>query len=719
MPKSTSSSAIDSPNIATHADRALLQRLGTVGLLYGASRWLIHDFLFPYTSAFAASGSASLFLSVLTAAVLYYAPKTVAAYFYAGSMTLIACLTLLARGFSTLEPGYIFVATMASFAFFPNREARILVVTQVALFAASSLYLSMNPLSDTTLAAIHVTLARESAPWLNVVTAAYLCAALTLLSNNFGFALSCKLSMQQDLLRASQKALQDELDTLGNLYRYLNRDILIIDTARTIVAASSQLLAKLQLLEQEIIGTPVERWFEHTQQSPSRDFNHRGEVFFKPIPTLGALLWLTPTSRETANDLATVIELKFPTEEQSSSGTNGHRLLLAPAQALTVFQAHIDSARENCKSRSFLGMWPQLPTDTQLAVSEAEVMAFMRECALILHSLWSYQVLVLDQSALVVVFPEQSEVDDAHIALADETLNAHWAKLEKPKPFATRLSALNAPIMGHRASDFLDAGLQESLCPDQLQQRQKVLEQFQKRGFVMHLQPVMALTRGKPVLFFEALARWPGSDPMPPPVFLSIAKEMGLETAAIRVLFGLFCDAAEDLLNASKIAGHRFSFNIDSENFTDISVRAFIKSRLIKSPLAPSQVVVELTETPHVQDPERLTAAITDMKTWGAKIAIDDFGKSFSSLERLVGIKADIVKLDASLTHRIEQEKLAILVSKIAALANKLDMTVVAEGIETEDQLQALLSLGIDYGQGHFLSRPALPSRFASRTSTT
>jgi EAL domain-containing protein (putative c-di-GMP-specific phosphodiesterase class I) len=139
----------------------------------------------------------------------------------------------------------------------------------------------------------------------------------------------------------------------------------------------------------------------------------------------------------------------------------------------------------------------------------------------------------------------------------------------------------------------------------------------------------------------------------------------------------------------------------------------------MSSALAPSQVVIELIETHNIQDPESLTAAITDMKTWGAKIAIDDFGKSFSSLERLIAIEADIFKLDGSLTDRIETEELAILVSKIAALADKLDMTVVAEGIETEDQLKALLSLGIDYGQGYFLGRPALPTTFASRTSAT
>jgi EAL domain-containing protein (putative c-di-GMP-specific phosphodiesterase class I) len=144
-----------------------------------------------------------------------------------------------------------------------------------------------------------------------------------------------------------------------------------------------------------------------------------------------------------------------------------------------------------------------------------------------------------------------------------------------------------------------------------------------------------------------------------------------------------------------------------------------MKSRLMSSALAPSQVVIELIETNNVKDPESLTTAINDMKAWGAQIAIDDFGRSFSSLERLITIEADIFKLDGSLTDRIEQEKLAILVSKIVALANKLDMTVVAEGIETEDQLKALLSLGIDYGQGYFLGRPALPTTFASRTSAT
>ena len=719
MPNSTSTHAIDNPNLTTPVDKILLRRLGTLGLLYGASRWLIHDFLFPYASGFAASGSAALFLGVLTAAVLYYAPGRIAAYFYTGSMALSACLTLLARGFSTLEPGYIFVATMASFVFFPNREARILLATQVALFTASCLYVSFNPLSDKTLEVIHITLARESAPWLNVVTAAYLCAALTLLSSNFGFSLSSKLSMQQDLLRARQKALQDELDTLSNLYRYLNRDILIVDAAGTIAAASSQLLAKLQLLEKDIIGTPVTRWFEHTKESPTCNFNGRGEVSFKPIPTLGALLWLTPTPHETAANLATVVELKFPVLAEDSREHHENLLMLAPAQALAVFQSHIDKAREDCECRSFLSLRPNIPTDTQLAVSEAEVMSFMRDCALILHSLWSYQVLVLDQSMLVVVLPEQIEAGDTHVTLANQTLNEHWVKLEKAMPFSIRLEALMAPVMGHNASDFLDTTLQASFNLDELQKRRRVLEQFHKRGFIMHLQPVMALAHDKPVLFFEALARWVGPEPLPPPVFLSIAKDMGLEAPATKVLFSLYCDAADALINSSETAAPRFSFNIDAENFTDTSVRAFMKSRLISSSLSTSQVVIELIETHNVQDPQSLTAAINDMKAWGAQIAIDDFGKSFSSLERLITIETDIFKLDGSLTDRIEQAELAIVVGKIAALAKKLDMIVVAEGIETEDQLKALLSLGIDYGQGYFLSRPALPATFASRTSAT
>jgi EAL domain-containing protein (putative c-di-GMP-specific phosphodiesterase class I) len=711
MPKSTSSSATDNPELATPVDTLLLQRLGTLGLLYGASRWLIHDFLFPYTSAFAASGSAALFLGVVTAAALFYLPRRVAAYFYISSMTVTGCLSLVTRGVSTLEPGHILLAAMASIVFLPSKEARLAILTQITLLAACALYLSLSPMRDAMIEAMQITITRESAPWLNAATVTYLCLALTLLASNFGLALSNKLALQQSALDKSQKELQTELKTIGNLYRYLNRDVLIIDAKGIIVAASSQLLAKLQLLEQEIVGTPVERWFERTPTSSTHAFNRKTEIVFKPNPSLGTLLWTTKSNDTSITERATIAELQFP-----STYTPSHNgvLVLSPPQALAAFQDHIDKSIEECEARYFVSLRPQLQADTNVTRSETEVMAFMRECALVLRNLWPHQILLLDQSILVVVFPPKTEVNQHDLSLTQQTLDHYWNEHPNLMPPPIRLEVLTSPIMGCAAEAFLDP-TDTRPSPDDIQLRKRVLEQFRDRGFAMHLQPVMALRKETSSLFYEALARWLGPDPIPPPVFLAAAKNMGLEAIATKVLFSLFCHAAEDLIKANPESTHRLSFNIDAENFTDATILAFMKSRLRNSALHASQVIIELLETHKAQDIEQLNTTIAEAKAWGATIAIDDFGKSFSSLERLITTDANIFKLDGALTDRIDESKIATLVNHIAHLATKLDMVVVAEGIETKEQLETLQALGVEYGQGYYLSRPAPPHSFAHK----
>ena len=125
--------------------------------------------------------------------------------------------------------------------------------------------------------------------------------------------------------------------------------------------------------------------------------------------------------------------------------------------------------------------------------------------------------------------------------------------------------------------------------------------------------------------------------------------------------------------------------------------------------LAPvaERMVVEITEHEAVDDYDELARALAPLRELGVRIAIDDAGAGYASLRHTLQIAPDIVKVDISLTRSIDSDRgKRALASALISFAEEMEMTIVAEGIETAAELQTLKDLGVHYGQGYFLAHP-------------
>jgi len=121
-----------------------------------------------------------------------------------------------------------------------------------------------------------------------------------------------------------------------------------------------------------------------------------------------------------------------------------------------------------------------------------------------------------------------------------------------------------------------------------------------------------------------------------------------------------------------------------------------------------SQLVFEVTEAEKVNDFEFLKRVMQEYRAEGAKIALDDLGSGYSSILRLADLRPDYVKLDQRLVHGAYGDHLrSVLLKAVTEAAHKLNIRVVAEGVETEDDLRFCIEIGADLAQGYFLARPA------------
>ena len=216
-------------------------------------------------------------------------------------------------------------------------------------------------------------------------------------------------------------------------------------------------------------------------------------------------------------------------------------------------------------------------------------------------------------------------------------------------------------------------------------------------GLAIHVQPIMDLRTRQPV-GYEALARFRSLPPRPPDAWFAeaAALELGthLELATIERALAVLPQIPIDTylsLNCS----HRTVRNPD-----------------LVAMLAPhaARLVVEITEHEPVDDYEDLAIALQPLRALGVRIAIDDAGAGYASLRHTLALNPDIVKVDISLTRAIDTDRARrALASALISFADEMDMTIIAEGIETEAELRTLTDLGVRYGQGFHLAEPAPP----------
>lgn len=208
-------------------------------------------------------------------------------------------------------------------------------------------------------------------------------------------------------------------------------------------------------------------------------------------------------------------------------------------------------------------------------------------------------------------------------------------------------------------------------------------------------QPIFDLETGR-VIACEALSRFPGEPERGPDRWFAEAWDVGLgvplELLAVRL-------AAEALAQLP-----------DEVNLCINASPPTIFSGRFLACVGPGadRVTVELTEHLHVDDYEGFTAKLGPLREAGGKVAIDDFGAGYASLRHILKVLPEWIKLDISLTERIDTNPIAhALATSLVSFAEQVGVNVVAEGIETEDELEALLDIGFRYGQGFYFGVPA------------
>jgi EAL domain-containing protein (putative c-di-GMP-specific phosphodiesterase class I) len=141
-------------------------------------------------------------------------------------------------------------------------------------------------------------------------------------------------------------------------------------------------------------------------------------------------------------------------------------------------------------------------------------------------------------------------------------------------------------------------------------------------------------------------------------------------------------------------------------NVSPETIRAPGLARLLRG-VPAVRVVLELTERSPIVDYEEMSGCLADLRGLGARLALDDVGKGFSGLGHLVELSPDLLKFDRSLVADVDSDKhKSGLIGRLTSFADEVGMEVVAEGIETEAELETLRALGVGTGQGFLLGRP-------------
>jgi len=231
----------------------------------------------------------------------------------------------------------------------------------------------------------------------------------------------------------------------------------------------------------------------------------------------------------------------------------------------------------------------------------------------------------------------------------------------------------------------------------------------ESQRWTLYYQPVIELATGK-MTGVEALIRWiePDGTMVPPGEFIPLAEELGLiEHIGDWVVRELVYQVnAWRELDIDLEVG----FNLSPRQFWQPDLAERILSRIRGGGIDPGRIVVEVTESSAMLDPDRAQDILLELRAGGLSIAIDDFGTGYSSLSRLREMPVRVLKIDRSFVSAVDEDpQAASIVSAFIQLARGLGMTTLAEGIETEGELAFLKEHGCELGQGFLFSKPVPP----------
>lgn len=229
-------------------------------------------------------------------------------------------------------------------------------------------------------------------------------------------------------------------------------------------------------------------------------------------------------------------------------------------------------------------------------------------------------------------------------------------------------------------------------------------------GLKLAFQPLIELATGR-VAGFEALARWQRDDGriISPAEFIPVAEDSGLIVPlgqwAIQAVARTLAEWDKSHTNGA--IPIYIAVNVSAIQLARDDVAANVRQAVRDHGIAADRLMIELTESAVIGDPDVALSVLRELKSLGTRIAMDDFGTGYSNLAYLQGLPLDVLKIDRSFVDRMTQDKdKAAIVRTIQSLAEAMEMQTTAEGVETREQADQLTGFGCNYGQGYFYARP-------------
>jgi diguanylate cyclase (GGDEF)-like protein/PAS domain S-box-containing protein len=230
-----------------------------------------------------------------------------------------------------------------------------------------------------------------------------------------------------------------------------------------------------------------------------------------------------------------------------------------------------------------------------------------------------------------------------------------------------------------------------------------------ERQFRIYYQPVVELATRR-IVSFEALLRWdhPSQGLISPYRFIEAAEDTGI---LVSIGHWLILQACRQLCEweASRFSDQpmNITVNVSARQFADARLVNDIQDALQQTGVDPSRLQLEMTESVAAADPKLTVTVLSHLKHFGIGVILDDFGTGTTSLRGLRQFPVDALKIDRSLVREMQTDRAASdIVELITTMAHKMNLKAIAEGIETARQLERLLELGCEFGQGYYFSQP-------------
>ncbi len=231
---------------------------------------------------------------------------------------------------------------------------------------------------------------------------------------------------------------------------------------------------------------------------------------------------------------------------------------------------------------------------------------------------------------------------------------------------------------------------------------------LERSEFFLEFQPIFSIGDGH-LRGFEALVRWqhPTIGVVAPVDFIPVAEETGFIVPLGRWILFEACRQKAVWTELTDVP-LTIAVNVSRRQLTSPQLVDDVRTALAVTGVTPEQLVLEVTESVLMENPEQVNSVLTELRALGIGISVDDFGTGYSSLSHLQEFPADVLKIDKSFVDKlnVSEPGASAVVASIIGLAHSLNLEVVAEGIERGDQLDRLSELGCDYAQGYLLSRP-------------